>query len=48
MHEIRREAANRGGYSMAHAAMMLIPEAWAGNQLMSPERKAFYLSLIHI
>ncbi len=22
--------------------MMLIPEAWAGNQLMSPERKAFY------
>ncbi|MGQ3211207.1 glutamate synthase large subunit [Shinella sp.] len=32
----------RGGYSMAHAAMMLIPEAWSGNQLMSPERKAFY------
>ncbi|WP_233290610.1 glutamate synthase large subunit [Shinella sp. PSBB067] len=32
----------RGGYSMAHAVMMLIPEAWAGNQLMSPERKAFY------
>ena len=32
----------RGGYSMAHAVMMLIPEAWAGNQSMSPERKAFY------
>lgn len=32
----------RGGYSMAHAVMMLIPEAWAGNQLMAPERKAFY------
>ena len=32
----------RGGYSMAHAVMMLIPEAWAGNQLMGPERKAFY------
>lgn len=32
----------RGGYSMAHAVMMLIPEAWAGNQSMSAERKAFY------
>ena len=32
----------RGGYSMAHAVMMLIPEAWAGNQLMGQERKAFY------
>jgi glutamate synthase (NADPH/NADH) large chain len=32
----------RGGYSMAHAVMMLIPEAWAGNSLMSEERKAFY------
>lgn len=32
----------RGGYSLAHAVMMLIPEAWAGNQLMSQERKAFY------
>jgi glutamate synthase (NADPH/NADH) large chain len=31
-----------GGYSLAHAMMMLIPEAWAGNPLMSPERKAFY------
>ncbi|OJW27199.1 MAG: glutamate synthase subunit alpha [Rhodospirillales bacterium 69-11] len=31
-----------GGYSLAHAMMMLIPEAWAGNPLMEPERKAFY------
>jgi glutamate synthase (NADPH) large chain len=31
-----------GGYSPAHAMMMLIPEAWAGNPLMDPERKAFY------
>jgi len=31
-----------GGYSMAHAMMMLIPEAWAGNPLMDPKRKAFY------
>ncbi|WP_222032042.1 glutamate synthase large subunit [Rhizobium leguminosarum] len=32
----------RGGYSMAHAVMMLIPEAWAGNKSMAAERKAFY------
>ncbi len=32
----------RGGYSMAHAVMMLIPEAWSGNQLMDDERRAFY------
>nr|WP_241233587.1 glutamate synthase large subunit [Altericroceibacterium xinjiangense] len=31
-----------GGYSLAHAMMMLIPEAWAGNPLMDPARKAFY------
>jgi glutamate synthase (NADPH) large chain len=31
-----------GGYPLAHAVMMLIPEAWAGNPLMSPERRAFY------
>ncbi len=31
-----------GGYSLAHAAMMLIPEAWAGNPLMDEERRAFY------
>jgi glutamate synthase (NADPH/NADH) large chain len=32
----------QGGYSMAHAVMMLIPEAWSGNALMSEERRAFY------
>ncbi|MBI3274615.1 MAG: glutamate synthase subunit alpha, partial [Methylocystis sp.] len=32
----------RGGYSLAHAMMMLIPEAWAGNPLMDEDRKAFY------
>jgi len=31
-----------GGYSLAHAMMMLIPEAWCGNPLMDPARKAFY------
>ncbi len=31
-----------GGYSLSHAAMMLIPEAWAGNPLMDRERRAFY------
>src|SRR6185503_18603441 len=31
-----------GGYPLAHAIMMLIPEAWAGNPLMDPKRKAFY------
>ncbi|MEX2465949.1 MAG: glutamate synthase large subunit [Gemmatimonadota bacterium] len=32
----------RGGYSLAHAMMMLIPEAWEGNRLMDPKRRAFY------
>jgi len=31
-----------GGYSLTHAAMLLIPEAWAGNNLMDAKRKAFY------
>ncbi len=31
-----------GGYSLAHAMMMLMPEAWAKNPLMDPARKAFY------
>ena len=31
-----------GGYSLSHAMMMLIPEAWAGNPLMSADRRAFY------
>ncbi|NIX77975.1 glutamate synthase large subunit [Microvirga terricola] len=32
----------RGGYSLSHAMMMLIPEAWAGNPLMDEDRRAFY------
>ncbi|MES9843503.1 MAG: glutamate synthase large subunit [Candidatus Sedimenticola sp. 6PFRAG5] len=32
----------QGGYSMAHAMMMLIPEAWSGNPLMDEKRRAFY------
>src|SRR6267142_3049728 len=32
----------QGGYSLAHAAMMMIPEAWAGNPLMDEERRSFY------
>ncbi len=31
-----------GGYSLAHAMMMLIPEAWARNPLMDAKRRAFY------
>ncbi|MBS7704580.1 glutamate synthase domain-containing protein 2 [Chelatococcus asaccharovorans] len=32
----------QGGYSLVHAMMMLVPEAWAGNPLMSEERRHFY------
>ncbi len=31
-----------GGYSLAHAVMMLVPEAWAGHADMDPKRRAFY------
>ncbi len=31
-----------GGYSLAHAVMMLIPEAWSGHTRMDPVRRAFY------
>jgi glutamate synthase (NADPH/NADH) large chain len=31
-----------GGYSLSHAMMMLIPEAWSGNPLMDQDRRAFY------
>ncbi len=31
-----------GGYSLVHAMMLLIPEAWAGNPLMDEKRRAFY------
>jgi glutamate synthase (NADPH/NADH) large chain len=32
----------QGGYSLPHAMMMLIPEAWAGNPLMDETSRAFY------
>ena len=32
----------QGGYSLTHAMMMLIPEAWSGNPLMDEERRSFY------
>ena len=32
----------QSGYSLAHAMMMLIPEAWTGNPLMDAKRRAFY------
>ncbi|MBM3540008.1 MAG: glutamate synthase subunit alpha, partial [Alphaproteobacteria bacterium] len=32
----------QGGYPLAHAMMMMIPEAWAGNPLMGEKRRAFY------
>jgi glutamate synthase (NADPH/NADH) large chain len=32
----------QGGYSLAHAVMMLVPEAWAGNKSMDEQRRAFY------
>jgi glutamate synthase (NADPH/NADH) large chain len=32
----------RGGYSLVHAMMMLIPEAWAGNPFMDASQRAFY------
>ena len=31
-----------GGYSLAHATMMMIPEAWNNNPQMDPARRAFY------
>ncbi len=30
------------GYSLSHAMMMMIPEAWNNNPLMDPARRAFY------
>src|ERR1700751_3284307 len=32
----------QGGYSLPHAVMMMIPEAWASNPLMDEQRRAFY------
>jgi len=31
-----------GGYSLSHAMMMMIPEAWNDNALMDADRSAFY------
>ena len=31
-----------GGYSLPHALMLMIPEAWSDNPLMEPKRRAFY------
>jgi glutamate synthase domain-containing protein 2/glutamate synthase domain-containing protein 1/glutamate synthase domain-containing protein 3 len=31
-----------GGRHLAHALMMLVPEAWSSNEHMDPERRAFY------
>ncbi len=31
-----------GGYSLSHAMMLMIPEAWNDNPLMDEERRAFY------
>ena len=31
-----------GGYSLAHAVMLMIPEAWSDNPLMNEKRRAFY------
>lgn len=31
-----------GGYSLAHAMMLMIPEAWEQNPLMEDKRRAFY------
>ncbi len=32
----------RSGYSLAHAMMMMVPEAWENNPDMDPEKQAFY------
>ena len=31
-----------GGYSLAHAMMLMVPEAWDDNPLMAKKRRAFY------
>ncbi|HXC41599.1 MAG TPA: glutamate synthase large subunit [Burkholderiales bacterium] len=36
------ELLTMSGYSMAHAVMMMIPEAWEGHTLMDANRRAFY------
>ncbi|NNE73249.1 MAG: glutamate synthase large subunit [Acidimicrobiales bacterium] len=36
------ELLHMGGYSLAEAVLMMIPEPWEHHEEMSPERKAFY------
>ncbi len=36
------ELLSLSGYSLTHAMMMLIPEAWSTNPLMDKDRRAFY------
>ena len=36
------ELLTMSGYSIAHAVMMMIPEAWEGHTLMDASRRAFY------
>ena len=35
-----------GGYSLPHAMMMLIPEPWAGNSLMSEKKGILSIQLL--
>eukprot|EP00187_Rhodella_violacea_P011866 CAMPEP_0184712090 /NCGR_PEP_ID=MMETSP0314-20130426/2675_1 /TAXON_ID=38298 /ORGANISM="Rhodella maculata, Strain CCMP 736" /LENGTH=2103 /DNA_ID=CAMNT_0027174435 /DNA_START=17 /DNA_END=6328 /DNA_ORIENTATION=- len=36
------ELLHRGGRSLAHSTMMMVPEAWQNNDLIDEDRKAFY------
>jgi len=36
------ELLHMGGYSLPHAVLMMIPEAWENHESMSVEKKAFY------
>ncbi len=36
------ELLSLSGYSLSHAVMMMIPEAWSGNPMMDAKRRAFY------
>ncbi|MEM7152221.1 MAG: glutamate synthase large subunit [Myxococcota bacterium] len=36
------ELLHLGGRELPHAMMMMIPEAWQGDELMDPDRRAFY------
>ena len=36
------EFLHMAGRPLPHAVLMMIPEAWSGNELMDPDRRAFY------